>query len=762
MSKTNQLIILLEALEKKEFDKIVKIYLEKEFDFKKIVFTDGKDDIGLDIRVFDFGQKKIQYQLTVQKSSSSHQMNALIKKIIEDLEKAKINHEEYGFDNKLLFFYSKKLTNKRIREIEKLAFKDYGINLEIIEANRISEESENIIEIQAELYKLNELDKFQVENSSFENNLLYDLLSFGRPTEFKTQVIDSFMLQFFYKAKENISKEELKQACETQFQVKENDVFYEKSLNRFMSEKKILKNKDSGTYSLTADEKNRLKKKNEEFDLEKNRFLKEIRNILNSYEQENEIEEYIKELKELYINNFATDLSNAINNEEEFQIFGITRDFLKFVESKLRNKDLSKKLSKELLLYCVSNKFIQKVAASKVYSNKIDNYKLETYLANKKKIFIDTAIGLYSLCYYFNPKVDYQNYFYKATKNLIEYAQSEKINLYISQRYIWEMQNHVNDAFNLIPFTTIPEFARLGSSKNVFYNFYNYLRSSDNIDDEITFRKFLEKFGFRESYGGKSFHSIIASSLSNVNIQEQDIEKQYDINEANKLFEDNLVKLYKQKSNFTRNNDSVMLEFLADKDVEIHPLQPVFLTWDRAFFETHNTYIKKFPHAQNWLMLSPNKIVDVYTLLKFSINSESVTENLLALLSDEIIQNTYSLVDTLSVILNPEDEIGLEYTSRLAKIRESEINEINSQEIIRPENFEGEAVIDDIFFKLTSHYKESENKLEGFKNIFTHKELINDVVNILTKSIKDFYENRRLDNKVFVEFDKLIEKAKKR
>lgn len=261
MSKTNQLIILLEALEKKEFDKIVKIYLEKEFDFKKIVFTDGKDDIGLDIRVFDFGQKKIQYQLTVQKSSSSHQMNALIKKIIEDLEKAKINHEEYGFDNKLLFFYSKKLTNKRIREIEKLAFKDYGINLEIIEANRISEESENIIEIQAELYKLNELDKFQVENSSFENNLLYDLLSFGRPTEFKTQVIDSFMLQFFYKAKENISKEELKQACETQFQVKENDVFYEKSLNRFMSEKKILKNKDSGTYSLTADEKNRLKKK---------------------------------------------------------------------------------------------------------------------------------------------------------------------------------------------------------------------------------------------------------------------------------------------------------------------------------------------------------------------------------------------------------------------------------------------------------------------------------------------------------------------
>ncbi|MCC4213406.1 hypothetical protein [Leeuwenhoekiella parthenopeia] len=549
-------------------------------------------------------------------------------------------------------------------------------------------------------------------------------------------------------------------ACENQFKVKENDVFYEKSLNRFLTEKKIIKDKSTDTYFLTPEEKNRLKRKNEEFDLEKNKFLKEITAILKIYEQENEIEEYIKELKELYINNFATDLSNAINNEEEFQIFGITREFLKFVESKIRSKDLSKKLAKELLSFCVNDKFIQKVAASKVYSNKIDNYKLENYLANKKKIFIDTAIGLYSLCYYFSPKVEYQNYFYKGTKNLIEYARNEKINMYISQRYIWEIQNHVNDAFNLIPFTTIPEFARLGSSKNVFYNYYNYLRSSETIDGKITFKKFLEKFGFRENYGGKSFHSIIANSLSKVNIKEQVIEKQYDITEANKLFEDNLVRLYKQKSNFTRNNDSVMLEFLADKDVEIHPLQPVFLTWDRAFFETHNTYIKKFPNAQNWLMLSPNKIVDVYSLLKFSITSESVTENLLALLSDEIIQNTYSLVDTLSIILNPDDEIGLEYTSRLAKIRESEINEINSQEIIRPENFEGEAVIDDIFFKLTSHYKENTNNLNGFKNIFTQKELINDVVNILTKSIKDFYENRKLDNKVFIEFDKLIERAR--
>tara|TARA_R110002167_G_scaffold366411_1_gene596175 strand:- start:23400 stop:25688 length:2289 start_codon:yes stop_codon:yes gene_type:complete len=759
MSKTNQLIILLDSLDKKEFDKIVKIYLQKEYDFKKVVFTDGKDDVGLDIRVFDFEGQNIQYQLTVQKSKSPSEMNAFTKKVIEDVEKAKINVKEFGSKDKLIFFYSKTLTNKRIRTLQGIAFKDYSINLEIIDANRMAEEAENIIEIQSELYKINEFDKFNVDNSSFDNSLLYDLLSFGKPTEFKTQIIDSFVLQLFF-INENLEKEEVKQACENQFQVKENNVFYDKLLNRFLSEKRISKNKSTVKYSLTSEEKNRLDSRNKEFELEKTLFIQNILEILTKYSQEKEIDEYIKELKQLYIDNFNTDLSDALKNDEEFHIFSICRDFIKFIENKLKNKSKAKVLSKELLRFCINNKFIQKIAASKVYSSRIDNNRLETYLNNKKKIFIDTAVGLNSLCYYFNPKLDYKNYFYRATKNLLEFSRSENIKLYISERYIWEMQNHVNDAFNLIPFTLIPQFENLGSSKNIFYNYYNFLRSTKNIDSAVSFRDFLEKFGFRERNGYKSFHSILLNSLSQIQIEVQKIDKEYDIEEANKLFEDSLIKLYKQKSNFTRNNDSIMLEFLADNDVAIHPLEPVFLTWDRAFFETQVTYNKKFPKSQDWLMLSPNKLVDVYSILKFSINSETVTENLLALISDDIIQNTYSLVDTLSIVLNPNDDVGLEYTSRLSEIRESEINKLNSEDVTRPENFEGEAVIDDIFFKLTSHYRDTESKLNDFKNLFTQKVYMDKVIEVLVKTISDFYKNKFLDNNIVAEFDRLIESAK--
>lgn len=758
MSKTKQLITLLDSLEKKEFDKIVKIYLREEYGFEKIVFTDGNNDTGLDIRVFDFEEHKIQYQLTTQKSGTNTEMNALTRKLIEDFAKAKTNYTEFGFKDKLILFYSKTLTNKKIRELVSIAFKDYSINLEVIEATRLAEESENIIEIQAELFKINELDKFQVDNSSFDNTLLYDLLSFGKPTEFKMQVIDSFVLQLFY-IHEKLSKEEVFKACEDKFSVKENHMFYEKLLSRFQTDKKISKDKHSDTYSLNFDEKNRLKRRNDEFELDKNIFVKEISEILTKHNQQSEIDEYIKELKQLYIDNFSTDLSDALNNDEDFHIFSICKSFVKFIEKKVKDKTQAKSLTKELLKYCLNNKFIQKIAASKVYSSKIDNNRLENYLINKKKMFIDTSIGLHSMCYYYKPKNTFKDYFYLASKSLIEFANTEQIQLNISERYIWEIQSHIQDAFNLIPFTFIPNFEKLGSSRNVFYNFYHYLKKSDSLEPEKTFSGFLEEFGFKEKNGYKSFNSIIENSLSKVNIIKQDIIKDYDIDDTNKLFETALAKFYKNKSNFTRNNDSIMLEFLADTDVEIHPLQPVFITWDKTFFEVHTKYIKKFPNSQNWLMLSPNKIIDVYSLLKFSINSETVTENLLALISDDIITNTHSLIDTLSFILNPEDEIGLEYTNRLAGIRESEINSVNKAEVKPPDNYEGEAVIDDIFFNLTKYYNDKVNKLEEFKMIFTKKELIEDVVKILSNAIKEFYDKKILNNTLYSEFDKLIVKV---
>lgn len=757
MSITKQLILLLNSLEKKEFDKIVRIYLQKEYDSQSIIFTDGKDDTGLDIKVFDYNGRNIQYQLTVQKSSTTSERSSFEKKLIEDLEKANINATEHGYSNNLIFFYAKVLTNERIRVYKKMAFKDYNINLEIIEANRLAQESEEILDIQRELYKISELDKFKANDSHFENTLFYDLLSFGSPTEFKIQVIESFILQLFY-SNDKISKDEIMELCKEKFDVDENGDFYERMLGRFMTEKKIFKDKTDQLFSLTSTQKAFLKTKNEQFEIDKAIFLKNISSILSKYNQIDFIDDYVRELKQLYIDNFNTDLKDIISNVTEFHIQSTFKPFIKFIETNLNDKQQSKELSIELLKYCLDNKFIQKLAAAKVYSSKVDNGRLQNYINKQKKIFIDTSVGLFSLCLFYKPNTFFDNYFFKATKSLVDYSRKEKSRLFISERYIWEIANHIRDAFRLIPFSLIENFHVLGASRNVFYNFYNFLIKSGEIDSDKKFSEFLDDFGFVEGASVESLNSVIEYSLENINISKQIIVKEYKIDEANRLFEEAMSKHFKHKTNFTKNCDSIMLEFLGDKDIDIHSIDPLFLTWDKTFFEVHTKYLQKFPNAQNWLIFSPNKIVDIYALLKFSINSETVTENLLALISDDIVPNTYSLIDVLAFVLNPKDEIGLEYTVRLAKIRDEEINQISRAEFIPPENFEGQAVIDDIFHRLTNHFSE-ESKLSKFKVLFTKKEFLDEVIDSLVVTVKEFYSSQRINQKsLFEKFDELIKR----
>ena len=87
MSRTKSLIQMINACEKHEFDKVVKAYLKDVFGYERIVLTDGKDDMGLDLKVFDFSGQKLQFQMTVQKSDTPQHKSQLKEKINEDIAK---------------------------------------------------------------------------------------------------------------------------------------------------------------------------------------------------------------------------------------------------------------------------------------------------------------------------------------------------------------------------------------------------------------------------------------------------------------------------------------------------------------------------------------------------------------------------------------------------------------------------------------------------------------------------------------------------
>ncbi|MBN1184971.1 MAG: hypothetical protein JXB49_21985 [Bacteroidales bacterium] len=757
MSRKKLLINLIEAVEKPEFDKIVKTYLKELYNYKRIVNTDGPNDTGIDIKVFDTDAKRMQYQLTTQKSKTETEKKAFTKKLKEDLTKAKENSDEFGYTNNLFYFYSWPLSNKTIREYERLALKDFEINLELIEANRIAEESEEYHELQRVVLKLGDIDKINIKESIFSNpeeNLIFDLLSFGKPSEIKYHIIESVIFQSLFEKKE-LSKEDIIQICKSKFSTDEQDVFYDKLIHKFLSEKRITKVQHKDLYKLTDEEENRIQSLIKKYNLDEEIFIIKVSEILSKWNQESFIEDYINKLKQLYIDNFHSDVFDVIVNSVTTDLTGLSREFQNFVIKKLGDKKGSKELIKELLIYCQEDKFMQKFCASKVFTEKTNLNRLEDYVNAKKRIFLDTQIALYALCYFYNPDCNLQNYYFTTTKGLLEFAKTNSISLYISERYIWEAQNHLREALNLIPFTNLPNFNRLGKSRNVIFNFYVYLNEACQLTD-LTYQEFLEEFGFSQYDSYKVHNSNIEYYLSELGINKIEIEKEYDIDEVEKIIVSELVASNKFKTKFSLANDAIMLEFLADNDPNIHLLQPVFSSWDKTLFKVREKYFEKFQSAQRWFMFTPGKLIDHYAILNFSIDSETVTRDILAIISDEIIGTTHSLLDSISIILNPEDEIGLEYTNRFAKMRDQEIHQIKTNQIFPPEELEGEAVIDDVFYKLTNHYLEAENELKFFKQVFTKKEFIDKVFYTLDHEIKHFYSHKKISDNLFIEFNSMI------
>ena len=749
MSRRKNLIQMLAACEKSDFDKVVRAYLKDVYSYQRIVQTDGKDDCGLDVKVFDFSDNKIQYQMTIQRSSTPTEMSALSKKIFEDVAKAKTNTAEYGWSNNLKFFYSYELTNKKIREFELTSLREYGINLEIIDANRIAEESEEYLGLQKAIYETSGIAEFKLKKSLYDdenNNLIYDLVSFGQSVDIKLEIVEAYVLRCIYDHdKLNISQ--IAELCSEKFASNENIAFYSKLMQNLCNKNKLLYNKIDKTYTLTTETGDDITRQSEQIKIDEQQFLNQIGLILTEYRQEKYIDEYVDLIKNIYIECFnkRIEVQNDVEN-----IVSLSK-LSNYVKSNFRDENSRISLIKELLEICDSNKYLQKICASYIFTQKVNINDLHKYAKERKRIFLDTTIALHILCYFYNTSNNYHNYNYKLSKALCDYCQKNGIKLFLPKRYLWEIGTHIQEAFNLIPFTKLPNFTLLGKSRNVFFNFYNYLEESNEI--EFSYDEYLKDFGFTTSSNTNC--QLVETYLGNMGIDIVEI-PQYEIQTELKIIGNKLSETGRFKTQFALNNDAIMLKFLGDNNSDIHPIDPVFVTWDKTMFGVLNEYFQKNPAAHRWMQFTPSQFIDRYSLLSFSINEETISRDMLAIISGDIIQHTASLIDSLSLILNPNDEVGLEYTKKFAEMKYSQIYMTSKVPEMQQEIVENNA-LDVVVFKIISHYRDDYAKYDMFKSLFTSRDYIDDVFTIFNDAIVYYQNNHQFDKEIIHRFDGLLE-----
>ena len=752
MSRVKSLIQMLAACEKYDFDKVVKSYLKEIYGFSRIVLTDGKDDTGIDIKVFDFGNQKMQYQMTVQRSDNPSKAAQLKSKIFEDVAKAKDNAETFGYSNNLYFFYSYELTNKVQREYKKEAMNTYNINLEIVDANQIAEESESYIGLQKIIYETSGLKEFHLKTTLFENkeqNLIYDMISFGTTADIKLAIVETFIFTFLY---ENIEspKEDIVKACITKFNSKENPEFYDKLINKLYSSKKQLcYNKSTKKYALSDDMRNKIKQSTDQIKLDEQVFLKQINDVLKAYNQESFMDDYVQLLRAFYTENF----SRRINLTDDIEFLNV--DELKaYSNCKLKSLEEAKKLTIELLTVCDDNNYLQRVCASDIFSSKINIDCLQKYAEERKFVYIDTTIVLYLLCRYscsFKTNTSW-NYYYDLSSHLMDFCNKNKVQLNIVDRYVWEVGSHIQEAINLIPFTKLRNFSSLGKSKNVFYNFFCFLKESHG--DTRTFSEYMEDFKF-DVNDYKINNEYVELYLKEIGIKIATIPKDYKIEQTIKIIGTQLSSSNRNKTKFALHNDAIMIEYLGDKDSSVHPVDPVFITWDRTLFAVLPAFYKANPNAQRWLQFTASQFIDRYSLLSFSINETTISKNMLSILSNDFVDQTYSLLDSLSLILNPNNEVGLEYTNRFLKMKDTLIY-TTSKESDEPQEESTDNLLDKVVYNITSHYREDSIKYNGLKQLFSNRECVDSVIKLIEKSLADYKNTNTFNIDIFNDFNKLI------
>lgn len=743
MSSTNFLAQIIRSCTKEEFDKLITTYLRIVCSYNQVINSDGPGDGGIDIRVLDEAGRKKQFQLTVQKNDTNKKMKDLEQKILNDCRKASENHESLGYDKDLQFFYSQVLSNDTRRRIEKQARQDFMINLVFVDANDLAEIASQYPELSQFILSINP-ELFESSKSSkklSECNLVYDLVGFGRTADIKKDIVKAYIIQVLYE-NQALTIDEVAEKCITKFHTNEVKSFFERLLNSMYStEKELDYDKLTKRYSLTEEKKSEVDRRIESQQEDESSFERAVKDILAEYGQEDNFELYVNILKDIYESNFSDSFKTSSQTDET------NLENLKRIacDKGIANVEI---FIKRLLQVCEENKYLQKVCASNVFREKITLDNLERYAKENKIIYIDTTIALYLLCYYYNTEADYNLYYYRMARTLYLFCKKHNIRLHIIERYLWELQRNISEAISLIPFSYCEYFDKLGSTRNVFYNHYRFINIEE--DPNLTFEDYLLDFGFRSNQNKFEIDITLKDHLNNLGIDVVKI-KDYDKSVAVNIIEDYIINHNRKKTHFAVENDALMMEFLADTDYEVHPLDPVFITWDKTFFEVRDAFFGRRTTAHRWMQFVPNQFVDRYSLLSFSIEEETITKEMLAIISDDLVKQTRTLADAISTFVNPDDKVGLKFTKKLAELRESLICNVPSAKNF-PLKETTRSDLDDVLFEIIEHYKGN----KGFEDLFKNGAVIDDVMSIIADAVRSYPTNRVVGKDKYDSIDNLI------
>lgn len=673
----NFLLEAIKSLSKEEFDEVVHIFQKEYLHNDEVVFVDGTNDGGCDIKIFE-NKKEVKkcVQITIQKF--------IDKKLKDDLKKASIMMTKYRYSNKFDFFCSVSLSEEKIEEYKKYAIDTHDIELDIYEAKRLSQLAPSqVIEY---IYSLHSDVVLKPEQMNIDRatKTLYDLLANGKAfSDIKNGFVDSVIISILYE-KAPIEISLLKEELECRLGKSIPDIIH--LVNNLKSDQRVVKDPNNEKLIRLSEEEFFNVQEVLAFSAKTEKdFCTEFAAILSKY-QICSSPEILEELKQLYKFNYSNDIGSHSKNEE-IGYAKIFDGFKRYILGIIGDKEEIDNLIVDIRDLCENNSYLNKISAGESFLSLYKSDKLELYLNKKEKdIYLDTPTFVYLLCMYYGiDRNDWDNPFYRSMKSLIKFKEAypEKIKLFIFEDYLGEVIGEIQKALQYSKFESYPFFDELGGTSNTLYNYYVYLKKTElfEVDDDITsFEDFVYALGADNmNPNDASFYPSTFRFLRGV-IEDFDItimDRPHDDNysQIKETYERILLRENRNKSETAIRNDvNQVISLLQNKeDIDLY-----FTTWDTTIYMLRDKVLGTIQGRYNYFnVYNPAKLSNKIALENFNIDESALTNEIFAYADKkyDITNRVKSLLEIIAPYLKEDNKGSRSLLRNLSRLRKQQLED---------------------------------------------------------------------------------------
>lgn len=465
-----------------------------------------------------------------------------------------------------------------------------------------------------------------------------------------------------------------------------------------------------------------------------------------------------------------TDLFNSHDNNDkrDRKLYSALIDL---IQSKGKTIVEARKITRELLTIVGESEYLNKTSLTGMLTGMFNSGQLEEYMSKQQRIvFLDTQILLNIICL-LHRDVDNRDMLYDATVMLWKQLKESRdyVKLYTTNGYVEEVANHLCEAYSLSRFLALPYIRDLGTSKNVFFNFYLYLTEKEEESYE-SFRDYLsEMLGLDEVIPSgvnemrDFFYSITVDIFEASQIEIKTMPTPEDMNiyqDEYKLVMNRCNMWYKNPGSRTR--DILCSHYLSDESNFINlettiPETPFLITMDRTMFPYMKTLSTKY-HRKPFYVYPPVKFANRLSVMNLKIDASKVNYNIICLTEKNFNANseTMAMMDVISQIMSSSTLEGKSTPQKLAALKRSQQDDVKARDFAAQNN--DSMPIDVVLTDVFRHYRQiGRAKLQQLSNLFENNDKTEALIKVLSKYCKKYMDPRTLKkDKMFEEIDKLM------